>query len=208
MQWGRSLAHKPCSCQLVLHEQCLIGTCVCMNGVAPSAGRFGFQKEMNALQSLSTGNKEEAFNVTALLRSTHEVETRVQEIYRYLSMLSTSASHGAGRFRGFAFEVLQENSVTWNLSVGGSAAARMSARQCCARQSIPGHCFAHARQWLLHRWWKLWKRDVREGWEILGRYRVGCTHSLALQDNEILPQRSLVCLPCKWHHVLLIVLGE
>ena len=22
------------------------------------------------------------------------------------------------------------------------------------------------------RWWKLWKRDVREGWEILGRYRV------------------------------------
>ena len=52
--------------------------------VACPAGRFGFQKEMNALQSLSTGNEEEAFNVTALLRSTHEVETRVQEIYRCL----------------------------------------------------------------------------------------------------------------------------
>lgn len=29
-----------------------------------------------------------------------------------------------------------------------------------------------------HRWWKLWKRDVREGWEILGRYRVSqCLHA-------------------------------
>ena len=27
-------------------------------------------------------------------------------------------------------------------------------------------------KWLLCRWWKLWKQDVREGWEILGRYRV------------------------------------
>ena len=60
-------------------------------------GRFGFQKEMNALQSLSTGNEEEAFNVTALLRSTHEVETRVQEIYRCLPSLSTSVTPGDGR---------------------------------------------------------------------------------------------------------------
>jgi hypothetical protein len=37
---------------------------------------------MNALQSLTTGNEEEAYNTTALLRSTHEVETRIQEIYR------------------------------------------------------------------------------------------------------------------------------
>ncbi len=47
------------------------------------AGRFGFQKEMNALQSLSTGNEEEAYNTTALLKSTHEVEERIQEVYRY-----------------------------------------------------------------------------------------------------------------------------
>lgn len=46
------------------------------------AGRFGFQKEMNALQSLTTGNEEEAYNTTALLKSTHEVEERIQEVYR------------------------------------------------------------------------------------------------------------------------------
>ena len=42
------------------------------------AGRFGFQKEMNALRSLRTGSAGEGGNVTALLRSTHEVEMRVQ----------------------------------------------------------------------------------------------------------------------------------
>ena len=40
-------------------------------------------------------------------------------------------------------------------------------------------------KWLLCRWWKLWKQDVREGWEILGRYRVGCTLSAVLQDHGI-----------------------
>ena len=50
--------------------------------MAWGAGRFGFQKEMNALQSLSTGNEEEAYNTTALLKSTHEVEERIQEVYR------------------------------------------------------------------------------------------------------------------------------
>ena len=65
---------------------------------------------MNALQSLSTGNEEEAFNVTALLRSTHEVETRVQEIYRCFSLLSTFAAHELG----IASEVLQGNSITRN----------------------------------------------------------------------------------------------
>ena len=65
---------------------------------------------MNALQSLSTGNEEEAFNVTALLRSTHEVETRVQEIYRCFSLLSTFAAHQLG----IASEVLQGNSITRN----------------------------------------------------------------------------------------------
>jgi hypothetical protein len=67
------------------------------------SGRFGFQKEMNALQSLTTGNKEENGNVTSLLKATHEVERRVQELYR---------------------------------------------------------------------WWRLWEPDVREGWQLLGRYKV------------------------------------
>ena len=67
-----------------LHQQCGTKHKRCGRNALTCAGRFGFQKEMNALQSLSTGNEEEAFNVTALLRSTHEVETRVQEIYRCL----------------------------------------------------------------------------------------------------------------------------
>jgi hypothetical protein len=46
--------------------------------VALHSGRFGFQKEMNALQSLNTGNAHESSNVTALLRSTHEVEKRTK----------------------------------------------------------------------------------------------------------------------------------
>ncbi|CAL5224619.1 g7335 [Coccomyxa viridis] len=83
-------------------------------------GRFGFQKEMNALQSLTTGNEEEAYNTTALLKSTHEVEERIQEVYR---------------------------------------------------------------------WWKLWKRDVREGWEILGRYRTIVWNLLA-HIKAVTPQRG------------------
>lgn len=47
------------------------------------AGRFGFQKEMNALSSLQTGNAAEAEAVTSLLRSTHEIERRIQELYRW-----------------------------------------------------------------------------------------------------------------------------
>ena len=58
-----------------------------MSDLLHGAGRFGFQKEMNALQSLTTGNEEEAYNTTALLRSTHEVETRIQEIYRQVPTL-------------------------------------------------------------------------------------------------------------------------
>ena len=44
------------------------------------AGRFGFQKEMNALNSLGAGENAstDGENVTALLRSTKEVERRVQ----------------------------------------------------------------------------------------------------------------------------------
>ena len=58
---------------------------------------------MNALDSLTTGNVEENQNVTSLLRSTHEVERRIQEIMR---------------------------------------------------------------------WWRLWDPSVRQGWQLLGRYRV------------------------------------
>lgn len=49
-----------------------------MVGRTMCAGRFGFQKEMNALRSLRTGDAAEGGNVTALLRSTHEVEMRIQ----------------------------------------------------------------------------------------------------------------------------------
>ena len=71
-------------------------------------GRFGFQKEMNALSSLRTaGNAGETDAVTSLLRGTQEVERRIQQP--------------------------------------------------------------------IHRWWWLWRRDVREGWGLLGRFQV--THS-------------------------------
>ena len=45
-------------------------------------GRFGFQKDMNALNSLGAGGSAsaDAENVTALLRSTNEVEHRVQVV--------------------------------------------------------------------------------------------------------------------------------
>lgn len=68
------------------------------------AGRFGFQKEMNALSSLRTGNAAETDAVTSLLRGTQEVERRIQQP--------------------------------------------------------------------IHRWWWLWRRDVREGWGLLGRFQV------------------------------------
>ena len=42
------------------------------------------------MQSLSTGNEEEAYNTTALLKSTHEVEERIQEVYRYILNLDLS----------------------------------------------------------------------------------------------------------------------
>ncbi len=53
---------------------------------------------MNALQSLTTGNEEEAYNTTALLKSTHEVEERIQEVYRWALAplcLVTSSDHVA-----------------------------------------------------------------------------------------------------------------
>ena len=72
--------------------------------VACPAGRFGFQREMNALETLKTGqDTEDAANVAALLQSTHEIELRTQQV---------------------------------------------------------------------NRWFRLWRRDVRDGWLTLGRFRV------------------------------------
>ena len=68
------------------------------------AGRVGFQREMNALSSLKAPDSAEAQNVQALLKSTHEIELRVQQI---------------------------------------------------------------------NRWWRLWRPDVRQGWAMLARFRVG-----------------------------------
>ena len=70
------------------------------------AGRFGFQREMNALSSLKAPDSQEGQNVQALLKSTHEIELRIQQI---------------------------------------------------------------------NRWWRLWRRDVRQGWATLARFRVRAT---------------------------------
>lgn len=71
-----------------------------------AAGRFGFQREMNALETLKSGEQsEDGTNVTALLHSTHEIELRLQQV---------------------------------------------------------------------NRWLRLWNKDVRDGWVILGRFRVRC----------------------------------
>ena len=121
--------------------------------------------------------------MTALLRSTHEVETRVQEIYRYPSLLSTSAAHGGGHSRGIACEVLCGHSVTWYGSAGGIAAVEW--RVIAMPQHAESSTSPMRDKWLLYRWWKLWKQDVREGWEILGRYRVDCTRAAALHGTRI-----------------------
>ena len=81
------------------------------NAHVPLAGRFGFQREMNALKTLKTGeDSEDSTNVNALLHGTHEIELRLQQI---------------------------------------------------------------------NRWFRLWKKDVRDGWVALGRFKV-CS---SLQDT-------------------------
>ena len=79
-------------------------------GIPSAAGRFGFQREMNALKTLKSGEQsEDSTNVTALLHSTHEIELRLQQV---------------------------------------------------------------------NRWFRLWNKDVRDGWVILGRFRVGFFRTL------------------------------
>ena len=70
----------------------------------PCAGRFGFQREMNALKTLrSDEDSEDSTNVNSLLHGTHEIELRLQQI---------------------------------------------------------------------NRWFRLWRKDVRDGWGALGRFKV------------------------------------
>ena len=86
---------------------------------ARCAGRFGFQREMNALSTLKSGeDTEDGTNVTALLHSTHEIERRLQEV---------------------------------------------------------------------NRWFRLWKRDVREAWVTLGRFKA----SPELIPNPHIPDERL-----------------
>ena len=65
------------------------------------AGRFGFQKEMNALHSLRTGNAEETEAVASLLGSTHEIERRIQEVYRWWRLWLPDVRAGWGMLGRF-----------------------------------------------------------------------------------------------------------
>ena len=66
------------------------------------AGRFGFQKEMNALSSLKQPNAEENHNVQALLNSTQEIEDRYKIIWRWWRVWRPDVQAGwvvLGRFK-------------------------------------------------------------------------------------------------------------
>ena len=66
------------------------------------SGRFGFQREMNALGSLKSRNPEEGRDVDALLHSTQEIEKRLQEINRWWRLWKPDVWRGwvtLGRFK-------------------------------------------------------------------------------------------------------------
>ena len=66
------------------------------------AGRFGFQKEMNALKSLKMPNAEENHNVQALLNSTQEIEDRYKIFWRWWRVWRADVRAGwvvLGRFK-------------------------------------------------------------------------------------------------------------
>lgn len=70
--------------------------------VACRAGRFGFQKEMNALKSLKMPNAEENHNVQALLNSTQEIEDRYKIFWRWWRVWRADVRAGwvvLGRFK-------------------------------------------------------------------------------------------------------------
>ncbi|CAL5224557.1 g7259 [Coccomyxa viridis] len=65
-------------------------------------GRFGFQKEMNALKSLKMPNAEENHNVQALLNSTQEIEDRYKIFWRWWRVWRADVRAGwvvLGRFK-------------------------------------------------------------------------------------------------------------
>lgn len=69
---------------------------------ARHAGRFGFQKEMNALKSLKMPNAEENHNVQALLNSTQEIEDRYKIFWRWWRVWRADVRAGwvvLGRFK-------------------------------------------------------------------------------------------------------------
>ena len=107
-----SKSHSPCH-PAADHVPCRPDGCI-----TPCAGRFGFQREMNALKTLKSGeDTEDSTNVNALLHGTHEIELRLQQI---------------------------------------------------------------------NRWFRLWRKDVRDGWVTLGRFRVSCPSRLcSAADKQV-----------------------
>ena len=68
-----------------------------------AAGEFGFQKEMNALASLTDASKLEGglSDVDVLLGATHEVESRLQGPLRVLQVWKRELWHGAYLLRRY-----------------------------------------------------------------------------------------------------------
>ena len=67
-----------------------------------AAGRFGFQKDMNAINSLWHPASEANHNVRALLGSTEEVVARTKTFCRWFQLWRSEARHGwtiLGRFK-------------------------------------------------------------------------------------------------------------
>ena len=68
-----------------------------------AAGEFGFQKEMNALASLTGCSKLEGglSDVDVLLGATHEVESRLQGPLRVLQLWKRELWHGSYLLRRY-----------------------------------------------------------------------------------------------------------
>ena len=80
----------------------LVQNSAASNHALLDAGRFGFQKEMNALSSLKQPNAEENHNVQALLNSTQEIEDRYKIIWRWWRVWRPDVRAGwvvLGRFK-------------------------------------------------------------------------------------------------------------
>ena len=68
----------------------------------PAAGRFGFQKDMNAIASLWRPESEANHNVRALLESTEEVVARTKTFCRWWQLWRPDVRIGwvtLGRFK-------------------------------------------------------------------------------------------------------------